>query len=204
MNIREAPKSRYAVGVFGSRSIFDERAYKIIDETIKNINKYVNVTHIVTAQEPKGVCKIAQTFAKRNSYCLELHFINPKKYGTGIFHERSVDIINASDYILLIHDGESQGTINEWEITELLKKKHNCEQISASEKQDKVAEIKIVNKQKVQEYWQQDDGFNEWMQELKEIYDPEIVEQCGESHWRTFYEKGMSAEDTIQELQDEI
>ncbi|MDR0608865.1 MAG: hypothetical protein LBG58_02035, partial [Planctomycetaceae bacterium] len=48
------------LGVFGSRTICDVRAALIIAETIQSLN---NVTHIVTTQEPRGVCEVTQHFA---------------------------------------------------------------------------------------------------------------------------------------------
>jgi hypothetical protein len=59
------------LGVFGSRTIYDVRAALIIAETIQKLN---NITTIVTTQEPRGVCEIAQRFAKEQHLILELHF----------------------------------------------------------------------------------------------------------------------------------
>ncbi|MDR1218260.1 MAG: hypothetical protein LBK73_01470 [Treponema sp.] len=70
---------------------------------------------LVTTQEPKGVCALAQVYAKENAIPLELHFLNIKKYARGAFEHRSDEVIKSADFILLIHDGESQGTKNELE-----------------------------------------------------------------------------------------
>ncbi|MDR2754422.1 MAG: hypothetical protein LBC20_01825 [Planctomycetaceae bacterium] len=101
------------LGVFGSRTICDVRAALIIAETIQQLN---NVTHIVTTQEPRGVCEVAQRFAKEQHLILELHFLNFAHAG-GMFEHRSDQVIKSSDYILLIHDGVSHGTANELERT---------------------------------------------------------------------------------------
>jgi len=77
---------------------------------------------IVTTQEPKGVCELAQIYAKENSMVLELHFLNIKKYARGAFEHRSDNVIKNSDFILLIHDGESKGTGNELERTKKFNK----------------------------------------------------------------------------------
>jgi hypothetical protein len=68
---------------------------------------------LVTTQEPKGVCALAQVYAKENAIPLELHFLNIKRYARGAFEHRSDEVIKSVDFILLIHDGESQGTKNE-------------------------------------------------------------------------------------------
>lgn len=98
------------LAVFGSRSIKDNRV-KI--EIADFLNKHPDFDMIITTQEPKGVCAIAQVYAKENSMPLELHFLNIKKYARGAFEHRSDEVIKSSDFILLIHDGESQGTKNE-------------------------------------------------------------------------------------------
>ena len=102
------------MAVFGSRSIFDCRAKILINETL---HEYETINTIVTSQEPRGVCEVSQSVAKENNMILELHFLNRSRNGTGCFFHRSMNIINSSDYILLIHDGVSKGTQNELEYT---------------------------------------------------------------------------------------
>ena len=101
------------LAVFGSRSIIDARAKMVINETLQ---QYGTITTIVTTQEPRGVCEVAQATAKENSLILELHFLNFRN-GRGAFCKRSDEVIKASDYVLLIHDGISHGTKNELEYT---------------------------------------------------------------------------------------
>jgi hypothetical protein len=98
------------LAVFGSRTIKDNRV-KI--EIADFLNEHPNFDMLITTQEPKGVCALAQIYAKENAIPLELHFLNIKKYARGAFEHRSDEVIKQADFILLIHDGESQGTKNE-------------------------------------------------------------------------------------------
>ncbi len=107
------------LGVFGSRTISDSRVKMEIAEFFQSHPDYDT---IVTTQEPKGVCQLAQIYAKENSLVLELHFLNIKKYARGAFEHRSDNVIKSADHILLIHDGESKGTLNELERTKNFKK----------------------------------------------------------------------------------
>jgi hypothetical protein len=107
------------LAVFGSRTIRDNRAEIEITDFINNNPGYDT---IVTTQEPKGVCSVAQAYAKKTSMVLELHFLNISKYARGAFEHRSDDVIKASDFVLLIHDGESKGTSNELERTKKFSK----------------------------------------------------------------------------------
>jgi hypothetical protein len=98
------------LGIFGSRSLSDAR---VRAEIANFLNEHPEYDVIVTTQEPKGVCSLAQKYAKENAVMLELHFLNIKRYARGAFEHRSDDVIKRSDFILLIHDGESKGTSNE-------------------------------------------------------------------------------------------
>jgi hypothetical protein len=111
------------LGVFGSRTICDSRAALLIAEIVQELGR---VTTIVTTQEPRGVCEVAQRFAKEQHLILELHFLN-FAYAAGAFEHRSDEVIKSSDYILLIHDGTSQGTSNELERTKKFHKPHRYE-----------------------------------------------------------------------------
>lgn len=103
--------------VFGSRTLKDDRVKVEILEKIDELG----ADTIVTAQEPLGVCTVAQNVAKSCGLVLELHFLN-FKYRKGAFKERSKECIRASDHVLIIHDGESQGTANELGYVKQLKK----------------------------------------------------------------------------------
>jgi hypothetical protein len=98
----------FSLGVFGSRTLKDERVKIIILEKIIELK----ATKIVTSQEPSGVCEVAQKVAKQYGYPLQLHFLN-EQYLRGMFEQRSKEIIRESDYVIVIHDGKSKGTLNE-------------------------------------------------------------------------------------------
>ena len=104
--------------IFGSRTLWDCRVANAIADII---NRVPRITTIVTTQEPRGVCEVAQVIAKESNLILELHFLD-FKYKAGAFEHRSREAIKASDYVLLIHDGISHGTANELEYTKKLKK----------------------------------------------------------------------------------
>ena len=103
----------FKVGVFGSRSLKDERIKTILLEKIKELN----VTLILTCQEPQGVSEVAQRLCKDYGYPLQLHFLN-MQYLRGAFEQRSKEIIKEADYFILLHDGISKGTINEKKLVE--------------------------------------------------------------------------------------
>jgi len=98
----------FKIGVFGSRTLKDERIKTIILEKI--IEK--NATLILTAQEPQGVCEVAQRVCKDYGYPLQLHFLN-MMYLRGAFEQRSKEVVAEADYFIIIHDGISKGTLNE-------------------------------------------------------------------------------------------
>ena len=96
------------VGVFGSRTLKDERVKTIIIEKIIELK----ATKIITSHEPQGVCEVAQRVAKQYGYPLEVHFLN-EQYLRGMFEQRSKEVIAEVDYLIFIHDGKSKGTENE-------------------------------------------------------------------------------------------
>ena len=98
----------YKIGVFGSRSLKDERVKTIILEKIKELN----ATLILTCQEPQGVSEVAQRVCKDYGYPLQLHFLN-MQYLRGAFEQRSKEIVADADYFIILHDGKSKGTLNE-------------------------------------------------------------------------------------------
>jgi len=111
-----------AVGIFGSRSLKDERVQIIILEQLQALN----ATKILTCQEPQGVSEVAQKIAKTHAYPLQLHFLN-MQYLRGAFEQRSKEIIAAADYFIIIHDGKSKGTANEYELVKKSKKPYHYE-----------------------------------------------------------------------------
>ncbi len=94
--------------IFGSRTLQGKSVRDILTEYVNEIQPCM----IVTASEPAGVCAEAQAVAKLLCIPLKTHFIN-FRYRGGAFHHRSKSILEESDHVLLIHDGESRGTLNE-------------------------------------------------------------------------------------------
>lgn len=90
---------------------------------LEEMDKYAADT-IVTAQEPLGVCTVAQNVAKTEHFALELHFLN-FRYRAGAFERRSKAVVEAADRFLLIHDGVSKGTRNELILVEKSRKPFN-------------------------------------------------------------------------------
>jgi hypothetical protein len=96
------------LGVFGSRSLKDERVKIILLEAIEKWQP----GYISTCQEPQGVSEVAQRVAKDMGIPLILHFLN-FRYLRGAFEHRAKEIIRESTHFVCIHDGVSQGTANE-------------------------------------------------------------------------------------------
>lgn len=101
------------LAIFGSRTLYDHRVEM---EIAQCINEHPEITTIVTADEPAGVCNVAQIYARKTVTPLQVHFLNPKR-ARGAFEARCLEILKFSDMALLIHDGESKGTANELEET---------------------------------------------------------------------------------------
>lgn len=116
------------LAVFGSRTLKDDRVKMLIYDAIEE----TGADTIVTTQEPLGVCTVAQQIAKERSLVLELHFLN-FRYRTGAYEHRSDEVIKASDFVLLIHDGESHGTRNELERTKKFGKPYRYEVLPATD-----------------------------------------------------------------------
>ncbi len=103
------------LAVFGSRTIDDAR----VDQAIREAIKTHKPKYIVTAQEPLGVCQRAQEMAREMGLPAILHYKNPR-YLTGMFERRSKAVLSDCDLCLFVHDGNSQGTINEMKIADKL------------------------------------------------------------------------------------
>lgn len=113
------------LGIFGSRSLIDQRVYDLIHKHVLDLNAIL----IVTAAEPHGVCQIAQLYARKTKIALQVHFLQNDKYARGMWEHRSDHVIQNSDIVLLIHDGISKGTQNEMERTVFFKKPYLYERI---------------------------------------------------------------------------
>jgi hypothetical protein len=108
VDTRKQDVNKMRVGIFGSRTLRDERVKIIILEKIKELE----ITKLLTCQEPEGVSEVAQRVAKDTGIPLQLHFLN-FRYLRGAFEQRSIEIIKECDYFIIIHDGKSKGTANE-------------------------------------------------------------------------------------------
>lgn len=117
----------FKVGVFGSRTLKDERVKTIILEKIKEFN----ATMVATCQEPQGVSEVAQEVCKDYGYPLQLHFLN-MQYLRGAFEQRSKEIVASCDYFIIIHDGVSKGTQNEKILVEKSGKPYHYEVLEPS------------------------------------------------------------------------
>ncbi len=116
------------IGVFGSRTLADERVETIILEQLIEQKG----TKIVTCQEPRGVSEVAQKVSKKYGYPLQLHFLN-MRYLRGAFEQRSKEIIKECDYFIIIYDGKSQGTFNEKKLVEKSGKPYYYEELEISQ-----------------------------------------------------------------------
>lgn len=116
------------LGVFGSRTLRGDRVAAIILDELEK----TKADTIVTTQEPRGVCTVAQNIAKEEHKVLELHFLNNRYLG-GMFSKRSEAVIKSADKILLIHDGVSKGTSNELEAVKKAKKPYRYEVLEIDE-----------------------------------------------------------------------
>jgi hypothetical protein len=90
---------------------------------------------IVTAGDAKGVCDLAKELARElgiglKTFCLE------KKYAGGKYEKRSLHCLGSSDYVLLLHDGKSKGTMNELEMARGLGLKYKYIVLQEYEKND--------------------------------------------------------------------
>jgi hypothetical protein len=115
------------LAIFGSRSIADERVIITIMEEMQK-----GFTHILTSQEPGGVCECAQKVAKQYGYPLQCHFLN-MQYLRGAFDQRSKEVIVEADEFLIIHDGQSKGTENELKLVKKSGKPYRYEILEKSE-----------------------------------------------------------------------
>lgn len=115
------------LGVFGSRSLADERVEILILEKMHD----GGFDMIVTCQEPQGVSEVAQRVSKKYGFPLVLHFLN-MRYLRGAFEQRSKEIIAICEEFLVIHDGQSKGTANELKLVEKSGKPFQHEKLEVS------------------------------------------------------------------------
>ena len=104
--------------IFGSRTITSNSAKAVV-------KKYINKQKpniIITAGDAKGICKLAQMVAHEMNIILQLYFLDKKK-NAGMYHHRSISCLTHADQVLFIHDGTSQGTLNEVALAKKMCKK---------------------------------------------------------------------------------
>ncbi len=140
----------FKVGVFGSRTLGDERVEIILLELFKKLNP----TRVLTCQEPRGVSEVAQKVCKSYGYPLQLHFLN-MQYLRGAFEQRSKEIVKDADYFIIIHDGVSRGTANEMKLVEKHKKPFEYIVLEES-KHDRSVGFNITSE------WGEDDSEKSW------------------------------------------
>jgi len=97
------------LGFFGSRTL----AGRNVTEIIRAECATHEPDYIVTSGGIDGVCNEVERFCKREAIPIKLHYPNRAKYGRGMYDMRSKAIIGESDFIVLIHDGDSPGTRHE-------------------------------------------------------------------------------------------
>ena len=105
--------------IFGSRQLGDDHIMIKLSEKISQLKPEI----IVTAGEAGGVCALARIYCEQHAIPLKLHFLN-KKFAAGMYHHRSLAVLNDCDYVLFIYDGKSKGTKNEIELAQKLDKKY--------------------------------------------------------------------------------
>ena len=105
-------KNGVKLGVFGSRSLYNEEVRGIL----LNVIKQYKVSAIVTASKIRGVCKLARELAEEKSLLLISVPIDKKKWGKGCYNVRSYLIASISDVIVAVWDGKSRGTKGEIEL----------------------------------------------------------------------------------------
>ena len=101
-------RDRRHLTIFGSRSLSGVKVYNLISTIVEEYKP----TIIITSAKIKGVCEVVRNFCEEKSLPLLVYFADPK-YHKGMYKHRSDAMIANSDYVLLIHDGESKGTANE-------------------------------------------------------------------------------------------
>lgn len=123
-----------SLGIFGSRTLNDQRVTIKIMETVRDNN----ITTIHTCGEPEGVSECARIFCRNYGYPLQLHFLN-MQYLRGAFDVRSKEILKICDMFLIIHDGKSKGTANEYELAQKTQKPVIYCKLKKTELQNSVA-----------------------------------------------------------------
>ena len=97
------------VSFHGSRSLTKEQCLPVFKDVIKRCQ----VQSIITHGEPHGVCEFARQFAEQKTISLKLHYLQKHRMA-GMFHWRSVAVLEDAEKAVFLHDGVSDGTANEF------------------------------------------------------------------------------------------
>jgi len=127
------------LGFFGSRTLAGRNVTEIIRAECANHEP----DYIVTSGGIDGVCNEVERFCKREAIPIKLHYPNRAKYGRGMYDMRSKAIIGESDFIVLIHDGNSPGTRHELELVKKLEKPFAYHLIEASERELELEKVQL-------------------------------------------------------------
>lgn len=96
------------MGIFGSRSLNDDRVNTIIADCLEREKPDA----VATAGEPAGVCQVAREYCQSHAIPLLLFHIDVNRAG-GMYHHRSLALLQRVESMLFVHDGVSKGTLNE-------------------------------------------------------------------------------------------
>lgn len=109
--------------ICGSRTISDKNF--IFSEIEKCWNENLNSEPIILVEgEAKGVDSIAKEWAISKGFELEAHRPDWKRYGRGAGIIRNKEMVDTSDFVLILWDGKSKGTASDIKFCEKLGKKN--------------------------------------------------------------------------------
>lgn len=100
--------SHSRISFHGSRSLSKKQCLPIIQDIMDRCQ----VRTIITHGEPHGACEYARDYAKEKAISLKTHFLQKHKMA-GMFHWRSMSVLEDAEKAIFLHDGVSDGTANE-------------------------------------------------------------------------------------------
>ena len=109
--------------VCGSRTITDEKF--VISEIEKCWAESLGAEPVIVVEgEAKGVDSIAKSWAISKNFQLEPHKPDWKRFGRGAGIVRNKEMVEASDFVLILWDGSSKGTLSDIKLCEKLSKQN--------------------------------------------------------------------------------
>ena len=109
--------NKAVLGFFGTRYLDDDIYYRLIAaEVAKHKPQY-----IVTSGETEGISMLARRYARKEAIPLKLYFLD-RAHGRGQHSQRSRSITEEATHIIIIHDGQSAGTANEFALVKKIGK----------------------------------------------------------------------------------